>query len=78
MKLLKLLKLLNSKIEIFVRKRQVAIIRLDPASRHGSTGPTNSAQVIRRPEGDHAVKQFARRFLEMRAAEQFKMQTVKR
>jgi hypothetical protein len=35
-------------------------------------------EVIRRPEGDQAVKQFAKRFLELRAAEQFKMQTVKR
>jgi hypothetical protein len=35
-------------------------------------------EVIRRPEGDQAVKQFAKRFLELRAAEHFKMQTVKR
>jgi hypothetical protein len=39
---------------------------------------SNHMEVIRRPEGDQAVKQFAKRFLELRAAEQFKMQTVKR
>jgi hypothetical protein len=39
---------------------------------------SHQLEVMRRPEGDQAVKQFAKRFLELRAAEQFKMQTVKR